>query len=308
MPIVPVTAAQPVSPGGGFDYVAIDSQRGRVYAAHGGGGGLLVADADTGNVLGIVPVGKMSGVAVDQATGHVFTGNGDSNSVSEVDPETLTILRSVPVDGPVDAIAYDPDLGRIYADEDDGTRIFVIDSKTFKHTATVTLPGHKPEYIQVDPQTHDVYQNISGDGQKLANEIAVIDSKTLKVSRIIKTPELANNHPLQYDAEHHVLLVAGENNILSVYDRGGKALHKVTYPGHVDQCSWEPTHQWLACAGGGIALYSFDGTSDPKLLDNHPVAAGVHTTAIDPKTGTIWVVWGSRTSSEAFIQGFTYKP
>src|SRR5215469_8880610 len=287
MPIVPVTAAQPVSPGGGFDYVTVDSQRGRVYAAHGGGGGLLVADADTGNVLGIVKVGDMAGSAIDPATGHVFTGNGDGKSVSEVDPENLTILRTVPVDGPVDAIAYDATIGRIYADEDDGTRVFVIDAKTFKHIATVKVPGHKPEYIQVDPQTHNVYQNIASD-----SEIAVIDAKALKVSRVIKTPEITNNHPLQYDSAHHALLVAGENNVLSVYDRSGKLLHKVAYPGHVDQCSYEPTRGWLACAGGGITLYSWDGSGEPKLLDNHAVAAGVHTTAIDAKTGTIWVVWG----------------
>jgi DNA-binding beta-propeller fold protein YncE len=304
MPIVPVTQAQPVNPGGGFDYVTVDAARRRVYAAHGGGGGLLVADADTGDVLGIVNVGDMAGVAVDPATGHVFTGNGDNRSVSEVDPEAMKILRSVALDGPVDAIAYDAELGRIYADEDNGTRIFVIDAKTFKQIATVTLPGHKPEYIQVDPQTHDVYQNIATD-----SEIAVVDPKTFKVKRIIKTPELTNNHPLQYDAEHRVLIAAGENNALAVYDRAGKLLYKVDYPGHVDQCSWEPSRGWLACAGGGIALFSFDGASAPKLLENHPVAPGVHTTAIDPATGTIWVVWGEKGSTTgAFIQGFTYKP
>jgi DNA-binding beta-propeller fold protein YncE len=304
MPIVPVTQAQPVNPGGGFDYVTVDAARRRVYAAHAGGGGLLVADADTGNVLGIVPVGDMAGVAVDPATGNVFTGNGDSKSVSEVDPKTMKILRTVIVDGPVDAIAYDPDLGRIYADEDNGTRIFVIDVKTFKQIAVVALPGTKPEYIQVDPETHDVYQNIASD-----NEIAVVDSKTLKVKRIMKTPDLNNNHPLQYDAAHHVLFAAGENGVLAVYDRSGKELYKVDYPGHVDQCNWDASRGWLACAGGGITLYSFDGTSAPKLLENHPVAAGVHTTAIDPSTGTIWVVWGDKTGQTgAFIQGFTYKP
>lgn len=302
MPIVAVTQPVPVNPGGGFDYVTIDSQRGRVYAAHAGGGGLLIADADTGNVIGIVPVGPMHGLAVDSATGHVFTGNGDSRSVSEVDPESQQILRTAIVDGVVDAIAYDPDLGRIYADEDDGNRIFVVDTKTFKQIAVITLPGHKPEYLQVDPQTHDVYQNIATD-----NEIAVIDPKTLKVKRIIATPQLKNNHPLQYDADHHALLAGGENNVLGVYDRAGKLLHQVNLPEHVDQCSWEPTHQWLACAGGGITLYSYDGTSDPKLLDDSKIAAGAHTTAIDPKTGTIWVVWSDRNSGDAFIQGFTYR-
>ncbi|HUN28346.1 MAG TPA: YncE family protein [Alphaproteobacteria bacterium] len=302
MPIVAVTQPVPVDPGGGFDYVTIDSQRGRVYAAHSGGGGLLIADADTGNVIGIVPVGPMHGVAVDPATGHVFTGNGDSRSVSEVDPDSQQILRTAIVDGPVDAIAYDPDLGRIYADEDDGNRIFVIDTKSFKQIAVVTLPGHKPEYIQVDPQTHDVYQNIATD-----DEIAVIDPKTLKVKRLIPTPQLKNNHPLQYDADDHALIAAGENNVLAVYDRSGKLLHQVNLPEHVDQCSWEPAHRWLACAGGGITLYSYDGASDPKLLDDSKIAPGVHTTAIDPKTGTIWIVWSDRTSGDAFIQGFTYR-
>jgi DNA-binding beta-propeller fold protein YncE len=307
VPIVPVTQVQPVTPAGGFDYVAIDSQRGRVYAAHGGGGGLMMADADTGNLLGIVNVGPMAGLAIDAATGHVFTGNGTGNSVSEVDPETQTILRTAVVDGPVDAIAYDPDLGRIYADEDDGTRIFVVDTKTFKQIAVVHLPGHKPEYIQVDPETHDVYQNISTPDAAVS-QIAVIDPKSLKVVRSIPTPILANNHPLQYDADHHALLAAGENNVLAVYDRSGKLLHKVAYPGRVDQCSWDPTRGWLACAGGGITLYSYDGSSDPKLLGTFPIAAGVHTTAIDQKTGTIWVVWNDKDTGSASLQGFTYRP
>lgn len=302
MPIVAVTQPVAVSPGGGFDYIAIDSARDRVYAAHPGGGGLLIADADTGNVIGVVPVGPMHGLAVDPATGHVYTGNGDSSSVSEVDPDSQQIVRTAIVDGPVDAIAYDPDLGRIYADEDNGNRVFVIDVKSFRQIATVTLPGHHLEYLQIDPQTHDVYQNIATD-----DEIAVIDPKTLKVRRLIPTPQLKNDHPLQYDADQRQLIDAGENNVLAVYDRSGKLLHQVNLPEHVDQCAWEPTHQWIACAGGGITLYSYDGTSDPKLLDDSKIAAGVHTIGIDPRSGTIWVVWGDSSTGSAFIQGFTYR-
>ena len=303
MPIVPVTIAQPVNPGGGFDYITIDAERGRIYAAHAGARGLLVADADTGNTLGLVPVGPMAGVAYDKTTGLVYTGNGDSRSVSEVDPDAMKILRTVPVDGPVDAIAYDPVLGRIYADEDDGTRIFVIDTKTFTQIATIHLPGHKPEYIQVDPQTHEIYQNIATN-----SEIAVIDPKTFKVTRLIKTPEITNNHPLQLDAAHHDLLVAGENGVLSVYNTAGTLQYKVAYPGRVDQCDFDATRGWLACAGGGITLFSFDGVSAPKLLDHVDVAPGVHNVAIDGNTGTIWVDWYDRTTGSANIQGFTYKP
>lgn len=303
MPIVPATVAQPVNPGGGFDYVAVDGQRRRVYAAHGGGDGLLIADADTGNVMGIVNVGPMAGVAVNEATGHVYTGNGDARSVSEVDPETQQIVRTVVVTGKVDAIAYDPATERIYADEDDGTRMWVIDAKSFTLLATVALPGHKPEYLAVDPETHNVYQNIASD-----NEVAIVDAKTLKVSKVFKTPEIANNHPLQYDAVDHAILIGGENNTLAVYSPAGKLMYKTALPGRVDQCNWDQSRGWLACAGGGVKLFSFDGKSAPVLLDSHPMNPGPHTTAIDPKTGTIWVVWGSGSSGDAFIQGFTYKP
>ncbi len=307
MPIIAVTQAQPVTPSGSFDYVAVDAQRRRVYAAHGGGGGLMIADADTGKLLGIVKVGPMHGVAVDPETGHVFTGNGTARSVSEVDPNAQTILRTALVDGSVDAIAYDPQLGRIYADEDNGKRVFVIDTSTFKQIAVVELPGNKPEYIQVDPQTHDVYQNIASDDPAVSR-IVVIDARSLKVARSIPTPFLKSNHPLQYDAEHAALIVAGENNVLAVYDRSGELLHRVSYPGRVDQCSWDGRRGWLACAGGGITLYSYDGTSDPKLLGTLPIAQGVHTTAIDPRTGTIWIVWNDTATHSAWIQGFTYKP
>jgi len=303
MPLIPISAPQAVTPGGGFDYVTVDPVRRRVYAAHGGAKALLVADADTGKVLGLVQVGPMAGVAVDPANGHVYTGNGRGQSVSEIDPVAMKVLRTVKVAGAVDAIAYDPTLKRIYADEDDGTRIFVIDTTTFKLIATVALPGHKPEYIQIDPQTHDVYQNISNLG-----EIAVIDPHTLKVARVFATPQLSNNHPLQYDARAHALIAAGENGTLAVYSRGGKLLHKIAYPGKVDQCSFDQSRGWLACAGRSLVLFSVDGSGTPKLLASRVVANGFHTTAIDPKTGNIWAVWGDRGTGKAFIQGFAYKP
>ena len=137
MPLLPAIPPQRVPIDSGFDYVTVDAQRRRVYAAHTGSQALLIVDADTGHILGQVKVGPLHGVAVDPATGHVFTGDGESRTVSEVDPESKAVLRSAAVDGNVDAIAYDPSNGHIYADEDDGTRIFVVDAKTMKAIGTV---------------------------------------------------------------------------------------------------------------------------------------------------------------------------
>jgi DNA-binding beta-propeller fold protein YncE len=303
MPILPFIPPQTVPSGArhGFDYVAVDAQRRRVYAAHGGNDSLLIVNADSGKVLGQVRVGPMAGVAVNAQTGHVYTGDGDDNALSEVDPVSMKEVHRVNVAGPVDAIAYDAKLHRIYGDEDDGTRIFVIDSRTFKQIGAVNLPGHKPEYIQIDPQTHEVYQNIATD-----SEIAVIDPKTLKVTRTIETPDIKNNHPLQFDATNRTLIVGG-TGILSVYDLNGKRVGTTSIPQRVDQCDFDQQRRLLACAANSsIALYEIPAKGSPALKALRHVGTRMHTNAFDTKTGRIWAVWGSPQGD--FVQAFTYKP
>lgn len=302
MPILPVAPPQhvPSAQAGGFDYVTADPQRDRVYAAHGGNASLLIVDGKTGKVLGQVKVGDMAGVAVNEATGNVYTGDGDNEAVSEVNPVTMKVVHRVSVSGHVDAIAYDPQLHRVYADEDDGTKIFVIDTRTFKQIATIPLPGHKPEYIVVDPKTHVIYQNIATN-----SEIAVIDPHSLKVVRTIATPEIKNNHPLQFDVAHNTLIVGGGGK-LSVYSLAGKRLGTASLP-RVDQCSLDQSRQLFACAGqGGISLYKIPATGAPVFLTSHAVTGRTHNVGIDDANGGMWAT--SATPSGDFVQGFIYKP
>lgn len=296
---MPITAAAPPQavPGGGFfDYVTVDAVHRRVYAAHGGAHALLVVDASTGKVLGQVVVGGVAGSAPDQATGNVYTGDGRSNAVSEVDPVAMKELRRVSVAGPVDAIAYDPQLHRIYADEDDGTRIFVIDTGTFKQIATVALPGHKPEYLAIDPSTHDVYQNITD-----LNEIAVIDPKTLKVTRTISTaPAVTGNHPLQYDAWYAEIVSGGSNGALAAFTRDGHQVWQLKVP-RMDQCSLDEKTQLIACAGSGAITLIKNAGMSAGVVASYAAPRGAHTVAIDPATGAIWFVY------PGFVQQLQYR-
>src|SRR6202020_1506396 len=67
--LIPALPPQAVPVYSGFDYVTVDPQRRRVYAAHTGSRALLIVDADSGKVLGQVRVGPLHGVAVDPADG-----------------------------------------------------------------------------------------------------------------------------------------------------------------------------------------------------------------------------------------------
>lgn len=302
MPLVPLAPPQPVPVFSGFDYVTVDAQRRHVYAAHGGSNRLLVVDADSGAILGQVRVGPMHGVAFDPATGNVFTGNGDDKTVSEVDPRTLKVVRTVDVPGIVDAIAYDAANGHLYVDEDDGTHIFVIDAKTMKQIAAVELPSVKPEYLAVDPQTHDLYQNMAR-----AGEFLTIDGTTFKIKNDIKTPEMSNNHPLQFDAAFRQIVLAG-NGVMSVYGTDGAKRFQIDVPKGIDQCDLDQSSHLLACAAQGtVTVFKLAASSPPRKVADLHVAPGVHTLAIDSKTQNIWAVWSSPQGDGDFIQRLSLK-
>jgi WD40 repeat protein len=299
--LTPTAPPQPVPVFSGFDYVTVDAQRRRVYAAHGGSNRLLVVDADSGKLVGQVRVGPIRGVAVDPASGHVFTGGAD-NTVSEVDPVALKVVNHLDVGGEVDAVAYDPSNGRIYADEDNGTKIWIVDAKTFKLVKTVTIPGHKPEYLAINPKTHEVYQNIDSD-----SVMVVIDPNTMAVSRTIPTPEIKHNHPLQYDAQYDQI-VTGGGGVLSAYSPSGKKLGEVA-TGRYDQCDLDQTQHVLACAGdGGVTRFRLQRGAAPKEIDKVAIAPGVHTVAIDPQTHAVFAVWADADGKGDFIQKFTPSP
>ena len=287
MVIVPVSQAVSVPYAGGYDYVTVDPRRHRIYAAHTGADRLLIADADTGAILGQVVVGPMHGSAADPVTGMVYTGDGKADAISEVDPVTMKVVARTAVGGPVDALTYDPFYHRIYADEDSGTVVFVIDAKTMKEIGTVALPGHDEEFLTVDPVTHAVFQNVPD----LA-EFVEIDPVSLRVTKTVRTPMLQSDHPLQYDRRYHVIVVGGKNGVMAAYTPQGKFLGSMAFPKGVDQCSLDQRTHDLACAGkGAISVFRVNPHGAPSLLATLHTAHDIHTVAIDPRTGYLWVVW-----------------
>lgn len=301
MPLMPVAPPQPVAIYSGFDYVTVDAERRRVYAAHSGSQALLVVNADSGLVLGQVRVGPLHGVAVDPVTGHVFTGDGDGRSVSEVDPVAMKVLGSADVDGAPDAIAYDPATHRVYAPEDDGTHMYVVDTTTMKQTASVPLPGHKPEYLVIEPKSHRLYMNIAN-----LNEFVIIDLNTMNIVKTVKTPDVDYNHPLQLDPGLGHVYVGGRNGVLATYDLDGKLLSTTKFQGSFDQCSVDTVRHNLACGGGGGLTVFHDDGSAVTLVATQQIDKGVHTVGADEKTGYFWTVWASKTGD--FVQGFKLSP
>ena len=127
---------------------------------------------------------------------------------------------------------------------------------------TVVTPGNDHEYLAIDPKNGDIYQNIPD-----LNEFVVIDPASLRVVETVKTPELKDNHPLQFDAVNSTIVVGGKNGVLSVYDRQGKRLGMTRMPPDTDQCDLDQGTGYLACAADGtISMLSVRDAATPKLL------------------------------------------
>jgi DNA-binding beta-propeller fold protein YncE len=300
--IVPAFPPQKVIIESGFDYLGADSDRRRIFAAHYGSQALTVVNADNGKVLGQVDVGVLHGVAVNPDNGHVYTADSEKRTVIDVDPVAMAVVSTVPVQGVLDATVYDAKYHYIYADEDDGTRIFVVDSRTMKVAGTVALPGHKPEYMAIDSNTHRLYQNIAN-----IPEYVVVDPNTLKVIQTVKTPEIVRNHGLALDAGRGHLYIAGRNGVLSVYDLDGTHVTSLKFGRRSDQCMADTVRHNIACAGDSyITIFHDGGAAGVSLVGSRKIDASVHTLTFDAKTGYVWTAWAAKDGD--YIQGFQVTP
>jgi DNA-binding beta-propeller fold protein YncE len=285
-----------------FDYVVVDPARHRVYAAHTGSQTLLIADGTSGQVLGQVDVGPMHGVAVDPASGHVFTADGTDQTIDEIDPVAMKIVASVTVPGNVDGMAYDPELHRLYADEDGANQVYVIDTRRMKSIGTITLPSSDPEAMAIDPATHRLYQNLND-----SNSIAVVDPKTLKVIKIIKTPQIANNHPLVFSPQLDQLVVGGKNGVMSAYSTSGQHFGDGKVQPDIDQCSLGQEGDIEACAGKGVVtLIELSRKAAPRTIATLDTKGTAHTVGFDERHGLVWIVYPS--ASGDFIEALRVAP
>ena len=286
-----------------FDYVAVDAARQRVYAAHTASQTLLVADGRTGAVLGQVDTGPMHGVDVDPSTGMVFTGNGTDQTISEIDPVSMKVVRTLQVPGNIDGMAYDAGLHRLYADEDGTDHVFVVDARMMTLEGTVTLPSSDPEAIGIDPKTHFVYQNLND-----SDSIAVINPDTLRVTHVIKTPQLQHNHPLVFDPQLDEIVVGGKNGVMSTYTPDGKHLADGTVQADIDQCSLGQRGDVEVCAGKGVVtLVALAGGASPRVVATFHAPPETHTVGIDEAHHRVWIVYPTKDKGD-FIQALRIAP
>ncbi|HEY6249804.1 MAG TPA: YncE family protein, partial [Candidatus Angelobacter sp.] len=186
-----------------FDYITVDSAARRVYLSH--GTEIKVIDADSGAVIGnITGLKQDHGVAVAAEFGRGFITDGGQGKVVMFDLKTLKITGEAKADQDADSVVYDPASKRVFAMNGDPNSSTVVDAKSGNVVGTIALGG-APEFAVADGKG-TIYVNLED-----KNQVAAIDSQTLKVKSRWPVAPAGAPTALALDQQHRRLFSAGRN-------------------------------------------------------------------------------------------------
>ncbi len=275
----------PVGGDGGWDYVSVDSDAGRLYVSH--GTKVVVIDLKKNEVVGeIADTPGIHGFAIAPELGRGFSSNGREGKASIVDLKTLKTLSKVETGENPDAILYEPVQKEVYTFNGRGRSATVFGAESGKVAATIPLPG-KPEFAAEDPESARIYNNIED-----KNEVSVIDIKAHKVAETWPIAPGEEASGMAIDVEHHRLFLGCNNKLMLMLDsKSGKVVDKVPIGEGVDANAFDSKTQFAfaSCREGTVTIAHEDSPEKLTVVQTLKTERGARTMALDPKTHNIYL-------------------
>jgi DNA-binding beta-propeller fold protein YncE len=280
-----VTARHVVGGEGGWDYLAVDTARHRLFVTR--SNRVTAVDLNTGAVLGEMPgLNRGHGVAFDYAHNRGFATSGGDSTVVIFDLATLKEVGRTTAAVDADAILYEPTVRRVFTFNGDAGNASVIDPSSGKRVANVDLGG-KPEFAVSDDHGR-IFVNIAD-----KSEIAELDARALRVVRRWSIKPCDDPSGLAIDRAHGRLFSVCGNRLMAVSDI---ARHRVvaTVPigAGVDAAAFDPsTGNAFASNGEGTLTVVHQDTPDRyRVSQTLPTMAGARTMTIDPATHRLYTL------------------
>ena len=252
-----------------FDYQSYDPRTHLLFIAHLAAGTVVVFNTESNKVVAEIPgVSQARGVLVVPELNRVYASATGTNEIVVIDEKTLKEVARIPGGVFPDGMAYAPEAHKLYVSDQSGKTVTVIDTRTNKRITTISLGGEAGN-SEYDPVSKLVFVNIQTrseiaeidshsdtvvaryplsvacrnhglliePSQRLAfiacednAKLLVVDMKSMKVvlsESVGKDPDV-----LAFDAALHLLYVASESGIVSLFKEEGRTLNKIA-EGHL---------------------------------------------------------------------------
>lgn len=269
-------------PDGGWDLTSVDPVAHRLYIAR--SEGVMALDLRTGTVVGnLVPSQRGHAAFAIPGSAEVLSTNGATNSAMIFDGRTGTIRATIATGKKPDAVAYDPLTRTAWIMNADGGDITVVNVRSGKAVATVTVGGAL-ELGAVDGEGH-LFVNIED-----RNEVAVIDTRQRRLVRRFALPGCLGPTGLAFAADAKYLISACANGVATVSTPEGRQIARLLIgPGPDGALYDERRHVALIPSGGDGTLAVIRLRPAPVVVQRLPTARGARTAALDPSTGRLYL-------------------
>lgn len=270
---------------GGWDYVAVDPNAGRVYASH--ATLVEVVDPKAGKVIGqITQLHGVHGIAVAPEFGKGFITNGQSNSVTIFDLKTLAKVGEPQTGQNPDSVCFEPSTKRIFTFNGRSSDTTAIDPKNNEVIKSLALNG-KPEECAPDG-AGKIYVNLED-----SNEIVEIDAAKPAVLRRASLAPCEAPSGLAIDVKNKKLFSACSNKVMAVTDI---ATFKVVSTPQIgpgtDGAGFDPGLGLAFSSNGGDGTLSIVKQVNGKYetVDTVPTERGARTMTVDAKNHRVYLL------------------
>ena len=280
-----VTQRVPLGGDGGWDYIAVDTARGRLFLTR--SDRVMVVDQASGKVVGeIGGLNRGHGVALDYATNHGFATSGADSTVTMFDLGTLAVLKRTIAAVDDDAVLYDPVSKRVFTMNGDAGSASVIDPTSGERVGSIDLGG-KPEFGVTD-RAGKLYINIED-----KSEIVEVDPVAMKVTRRWSIAPCEEPSGLAMDVAHRRLFSVCGNKTMAVSDAAsGKLITTLPIGAGVDGAAFDPVsgNAFASNGEGTVTVVHEDSPDKFRVVSTVPTMTGARTIAADPKTHRVYTV------------------
>ncbi len=280
-----VTKTFAVGGDGRWDYLSCDASGKFLYVPRSTHTQVLLTA--TGAVVADIPnTDGVHGVAIAGPEGRGFTSNGKPGTSTVFDLKTNAVLGTISTAEDADCIIYDPASHHVLAFcGDAGVMVPIAAAVALpgKAEAPVTLGG-KPEFAAADGGGK-VFVNLVD-----KNEVAEIDTATMKVIAHWPTAPGANPCGMSLDPATHRLYVGCRNQKLVVMDAtSGKVLADLPIGPGVDATAFHGGLAFASCGDSTMTVVKETAPGTFTAVQTVTTAPGARTLAIDPVTGAIFM-------------------
>jgi DNA-binding beta-propeller fold protein YncE len=268
---------------GGFDYATFDAATNQVLMAR--PNFTTTIDVKTGKVGEIksaarghiaLPIPGTPLLVVTQRAGNILIVDGKADKVEA----TLKGTKNP------DGATYDPSTKLVFAMNHDGGDSTVIDPIAKKVVATIPIGGDLE--FTVPDGAGKVFVNIED-----KNQIAVIDTKTKKVTTRYTLKNCDGPTGLAYDAADKYLISSCDGTAKIIRADNGTEVASLKIANQPDAVIFDAQRKlaFIPCRTPGVLeVISLANPAKPEVVQHLQTQLGTRTGTIDPSTGKIYMM------------------